>query len=389
MQWTAAIELHMKHRVCFTRDVLDPSNPALAGCLASDQGPARAVVFVDAQVARCFPDLSQRLRAYAEAHADRLRWAGPVERVVSGERCKSDPAVLEGVLSAIDRARLDRHGYVLAIGGGAVLDCVGFAAAIAHRGVRLIRLPTTTLAQADSGVGVKNGVNRFGKKNYLGTFAVPWAVINDERFLATLGQRDWISGFAEAVKVALIKDAALFEQIDRVAAAIRARDLSAAMPIVQRSAQLHLEHIAAGGDPFEWGSARPLDMGHWSAHQLEVLTDFELRHGEAVAIGVALDAVYAQLVGLLTPDAAQAVCACLDKLGFALFHDAMRDAEALLAGLDAFREHLGGELTVTLPAGVGSCVEVHEIDRGAMAAAVEQLESWAAQAVGGSSPATP
>ena len=91
-----------------------------------------------------------------------------------------------------------------------MLDAVGFAAAIAHRGIRLVRLPTTTLAQADSGVGVKNGVNLFGKKNWLGAFAVPWAVLNDTALLATLPDRDFVAGFSEAVKVALLKSPEVF-----------------------------------------------------------------------------------------------------------------------------------------------------------------------------------
>ncbi len=112
---------------------------------------------------------------------------------------------------------------MVVIGGGAVLDAVGFAAAIAHRGIRLVRLPTTTLGQADSGIGVKNSVNLFGKKNWIGTFAVPWAVINDAALLGTLSDRDFICGFAEAVKVSLLKDAAMFGQLCSSAGEIRRR----------------------------------------------------------------------------------------------------------------------------------------------------------------------
>src|SRR6202022_3179540 len=116
----------------------------------------------------------------------------------------------ERMLKVFHAAGLDRRSYVVVVGGGAVLDAVGFAASIAHRGIRLVRLPTTTLAQADSGVGVKNGVNLFGKKNWLGAFAVPWAVINDTAMLATLPDRDFVCGFSEAVKVFLLKDPAAF-----------------------------------------------------------------------------------------------------------------------------------------------------------------------------------
>ena len=155
------------------------------------------------------------------------------------------------MLKVFHAAGLDRRSYVVVIGGGAVLDAVGFAAAIAHRGIRLVRLPTTTLAQADSGVGVKNAVNLFGKKNWIGSFAVPWAVLNDTSLLATLPDRDFIAGFSEAVKVSLLKDPAFFDTICRDAPLIRRRDMAATLPVIRASAEWHRDHITKGGDPFE------------------------------------------------------------------------------------------------------------------------------------------
>ena len=177
------------------------------------------------------------------------------------------------------------HSYLVAVGGGAVLDAAGVAAASAHRGMRLIRVPTTVLSQDDSAMGVKNGINAFGKKNYLGTFAPPFAVINDSSFLSTLSDRDWRGGATEAVKAALIRDPDLFELLEHHAPALRDRDLAAMVQVIRRSAKLHLQHIATGGDPFEHGSSRPLDFGHWAAHQLEQATNNRLGHGEAVAAG--------------------------------------------------------------------------------------------------------
>jgi len=137
--------------------------------------------------------------------------------------------------------------------------------------------------------------------------------------------------------------------------------------MIRRCAELHMRQIAHGGDPFETGSARPLDYGHWSAHKLEALTAHELRHGEAVAIGLALDARYSVQVGLLSPGGEERVHALLKRLGFHLWHPALesRDADGrwlLLRGLDEFREHLGGELTVTLLRDIGVGEEVHRMD---------------------------
>jgi len=336
--------------------------------------PGRVLAFLDTGVAKAWPELPGRLRGYAAAHGDVMQLAGRVQPVPGGELCKNDRDAVYRVLHEINEAGLDRQSFVFAIGGGAVLDCVGFAAAIAHRGVRLVRFPTTTLSQDDSGVGVKHGINGFGQKNFLGSFAAPWAVVNDERFLTTLCDRHWLAGFSEAVKVALLQDKHLFDSIEDGAAAIVQRDLDVAMPIVERSAILHLRHITEGGDPFETTTARPLDFGHWAAHRLEKMTDFALPHGEAVAIGLAIDIRYSQRVGLLPADVADRAIGLLAALRLPLWDDAMRDVDALLVGLEQFRQHLGGALTITLLRGVEQAVDVHEIDERVMREAVGSLE---------------
>jgi 3-dehydroquinate synthase len=365
------------HRLYFTHDLLGDDQDVLAEVLTPSEGrPARVQFWMDEHVAKAQPDLRHRLRAFAAAHADRIERAGNVQIVPGGEAVKNDIHILEQILKVFHAANLDRRSYVVVIGGGAVLDAVGFAAAIAHRGLRLVRLPTTTLAQADSGVGVKNAVNLFGKKNWLGSFAVPWAVINDTALLATLRDRDFVCGFSEAVKVSLLKDPTMFAALCRSAACIRRRDLSAALPIIRASAEWHREHITRGGDPFETQGARPLDFGHWSAHKLEVMTDFRLRHGEAVAIGVAIDTLYSSMALGLPQDDADRVLRCLVDLGFALNHPALRDTESLFAGLEEFRQHLGGRLTLTMLGGVGDPIDVHRIDPAQMRAAIERLERF-------------
>jgi 3-dehydroquinate synthase len=303
--------------------------------------------------------------------------------VPGGERVKTEPALVTAVHEAIHRAGLDRHSYVVAVGGGAVLDMVGYAAATAHRGVRLVRVPTTVLAQNDSGVGVKNGVNAFGKKNFLGTFAPPTAVLNDAKFLTTLPARDWRSGIAEAIKVALLKDPDFFGFIEAHAVALVARDMPTMMRLIHRCAELHLEHIATSGDPFEFGSARPLDLGHWSAHKLEQLSDYSLRHGEAVSIGLALDSTYARLRGLLREDSWRRVLGVLSSVGLPLYARELSEflpqrahPRCILQGLNEFREHLGGRLTIILPDAIGHGIEVNEIDEPTMIHSIGILESY-------------
>src|SRR5205823_6737505 len=277
-------------------------------------------------------DLRPWVGSFSQSVAGRLEVLPTLQVVPGGEVVKNEIHLLERMLKVFEAADLDRHSYVVVIGGGAVLDAVGFAAAIAHRGLRLVRLPTTTLSQADSGVGVKNGVNLFGKKNWLGTFAVPWAVINDAALLETLPDRDFLCGFSEAVKVSLLKDRNFFDRICRDADRIHRREPEATQPVIRASAELHLRHITRGGDPFENEVARPLDFGHWSAHKLEIMSGFGLRHGEAVAIGVAVDCVYSSMVhGLPRRDAVR-VLRCLADLGFPLSHPCLADTGPLFAG---------------------------------------------------------
>jgi 3-dehydroquinate synthase len=268
---------------------------------------------------------------------------------------------------------------VIGIGGGALLDMVGLAAATAHRGVRHVRVPTTTLAQCDSGVGVKNGINAFGKKNFIGTFTPPVAVINDFRMLASLSPRDKRAGFVEAVKVALIRDAQFFDELQRDANSLREFDLTAMQRLIHRCAELHLDHIATSGDPFEFGSARPLDFGHWSAHKLEQLSEYRIRHGEAVAIGIALDLIYSRKLGCLDSASAERAICLLETLGFDLFanellHVDSQHALIVLDGLEEFREHLGGELTVTLLNNIGQGFEAHEMNLPIVIEAIYELK---------------
>lgn len=366
------------HRLRFTADVLGDDQSVLLDLLEpSEDRKPRVQFWLDEGVADAVPQLRQRVHSFLSAHADRLVPVGNVQTVVGGEAVKNDIHILERMLKVMNHADLDRRSYVVVIGGGAVLDAVGFAAAIAHRGIRLIRIPTTTLAQADSGIGVKNSVNLFEKKNWLGSFAVPWGVINDSALLETLPDRDFVAGFSEAVKVSLLKDPGFFAEVVDSAEALRARDMSVATPVIRQSAEWHLRHITRGGDPFEMLEARPLDYGHWSAHKMEAMTNFRMRHGEAVAIGVAIDTVYSSLKHGLSSDVAEAVLRCLDQLGLNLFDPCLQDTSTLFAGLEEFRQHLGGRLTLTMLEDVGRPIDVHEVDRDAMHEAITTVSEFA------------
>jgi 3-dehydroquinate synthase len=376
-----SIQVTFSYPVVFTTDLFSAENPPLDEILGrkpAGHPPARLLFVIDRGVVEAQPDLLNAIERHCLGYAGRLETAGPPLVIEGGEEAKNNPLVLEQVLAAIHAARLCRHSYVAAIGGGAVLDVVGYAAATAHRGLRLIRVPTTVLAQDDSAMGVKNGVNAFGQKNYLGSFSPPFAVINDFAFLRTLSERDWRSGISEAIKVALVRDPAFFDLLERDAALLVARDADAMERLVRRSARLHLAHVATGGDPFELGSSRPLDFGHWAAHKLEQMTGHRLRHGEAVAIGIALDSSYAYRRGFLAEQDWRRILDLLVAVGFDLWAPELsqnlenpEEDGCVLRGLEEFREHLGGDLTIMLLRGIGQPFDVHEIDRDAMIRSIE------------------
>jgi 3-dehydroquinate synthase len=373
------IQVSWPLQVFFTENVFAPDNLSLMNVLTGD-GPHRVMVVLEDSLAQAMPQLEAQIEKYFATHADRLKLVRPPLFVSGGETAKNSVTLVTNLLEHLQRHHIDRHSYLIAIGGGALLDVAGFAAATCHRGVRHVRIPTTTLSQADSGVGVKNGINAFGQKNFVGTFAPPFAVFNDFNLLASLDPRDKRSGYVEAVKVACIRDANFFAELERDADKLAAFEPAAMKHLIQRCAELHVEHIATGGDAFEMGSARPLDFGHWAAHKLEQLSKFTLRHGEAVAIGIALDVVYSEICSLLDESSATRILNLLQRLGFRLFCSELLHADnanrlVLLNGLEEFREHLGGKLTITLLKGIGQSVEVHEMNPERVIAAIHALRS--------------
>jgi 3-dehydroquinate synthase len=378
-----------EYPVVFTDDLFRPGNPVLVDALRRREPERRHLVLavIDDGVGRAWPGLAREVEAYVEAHSARLRLAAEPLLVAGGEAAKNDLGAVARLHARFHAVGLDRQSFVLVVGGGAVLDMAGYAAATTHRGLRTVRVPTTVLAQNDSGVGVKNGINAFGAKNLLGTFAPPFAVLNDRRFLATLSPRDRIAGMAEAVKVGLIRDLAFFEWLEANAPRLLAFEPGAVDALIRRSAELHLTHIATSGDPFEAGSARPLDFGHWAAHKLETLTGHALRHGEAVSIGMVVDARYSVEAGLLDASVLDRMRALLAALGLPLWHEALArrgpdGRREVLRGLEDFREHLGGELNLTLLREIGRGVEVGDVREEGYERALDWLRAHARAAQG-------
>ena len=266
--------------VVFTDHIFAPENRALAETLdrlRESQSASRGSVMWMKMSRAFFHRCRRNCRSWFAAHPASSLAAAPRNR--RGRRGDQErlPVVRKHRGRNAARCDMDRHSFVLIVGGGAVLDAVGFAASLVHRGLRVVRIPTTVLAQNDAGIGVKTGVNFRGGKNALGTFAPPFR--RPQRFpvpprpprprMARRHRRSLQSRHDPRRSV--------FHFLCKHAAALRARGKpgeSAMRHLVFRCAELHLEHIRTGGDPFEMGRARPLDFGHWAAHKLELLSGF-------------------------------------------------------------------------------------------------------------------
>lgn len=376
-----SFDVRFTYPVVFTRDMWSGENTSVRHVI----GPAcqghphpLMLIFIDSNVKSAIPDIEQRIAHYFSIRLPGLELSGKPVIVPGGEIIKSDRQWHDMLLDRMAESRIDRHSFVMIVGGGAVLDAVGYAASLVHRGVRTIRVPTTVLSQNDGGIGVKTAINDAFGKNFLGTFAPPFAVINDINYLTFLPDDEWRAGIAEAFKVAIIKDADFFRWLCSNSGDLATRNLEAMNDLVYRCASLHLKHIQSGGDPFEMGRARPLDFGHWSAHELEIMSDYSIGHGQAVAIGIMIDSLYAAHRQQLPTSAVDELYRALATCGFKLWHDllgACDDAGRLKVfhGLDRFREHLGGQLSITLPDGIGNMNQASEISEALMSSVISEL----------------
>ena len=376
-----SIQIPYQLRVYFTKNVFNVENSLFRNlaCLRESGNRRKILIYIDEAVAQSSTGLIEQIEAYFKYHENNLALRG-IHVLPGSEIIKNDANVVNRIYGDIEKSRICRHSYIGVIGGGAVIDTVGYAAATAHRGVRHFRFPTTSLGQADAGVGVKNGVNFNRKKNFIGAFAPPFAVVNDLRFLSTLPETHMRNGFIEAIKVALIRDLEFFRWIEDHTNELNNFETTHLEEVIYRSAKHHVTHIATSGDPFEMGSVRPLDFGHWSAHKLEQLSKFKVGHGEAVAIGIAIDTLYSEEMGYLDSASTRRILSLIQQLGFKTYSSYLETQNeagvpAILEGLEEFREHLGGLLTITLLREIGTRFEVHEIDTDVVLRSIQRLKN--------------
>jgi 3-dehydroquinate synthase len=253
--------------------------------------------------------------------------------------------------------RVERKDVVVAFGGGVIGDLVGFAAAVLRRGVRFVQIPTTLLAQVDSSVGGKTGINAPQGKNLIGAFHQPSLVLADIDLLASLPARDLLAGYGEVVKYGLFGDAGFFEWLEANGPALAAGDTAARLHAVTRSVEMKAAIVAR--DETEEGERALLNLGHTFCHALESATGYGARllHGEGVAIGCALAFELSQRLGLCSQEAPSRVRAHLRAMGMktdlADIEGDLPGAEALIALMAQDKKVVDGKLRFVLARGIG------------------------------------
>jgi 3-dehydroquinate synthase len=263
--------------------------------------------------------------------------------------------------------KVERRDVVIAFGGGVVGDLVGFAAAILRRGVRFVQIPTSLLAQVDSSVGGKTGMNTRHGKNLIGSFHQPSLVLADTSVLGTLTPRDFLAGYGEVVKYGMLGDAAFFEWLEKQGPALAAGDGAARVEAVRRSVQMKADIVMR--DETEQGDRALLNLGHTFCHALEAATRYSdrLLHGEGVAIGCALAFEVSARLGLCSQEDPSRVRAHLKGMGMKTdlsdIDGDLPDADALLALMGQDKKVVDGQLRFILARGIGDAFVTGDVPR--------------------------
>lgn len=363
-----SFKVDFKYKIIFTHDIFNTKNLDIIKTLnITNKNRKKVIIFIDKNVHKTNENISKKIQDYFKKYERYVNLVCKPILITGGEKIKNHYNLVKYAYKLIDIYKICRQSYILAIGGGTIQDLIGFVASTAHRGIRLIRIPTTTLSQDDSGVGVKNGINFNHKKNFIGCFNTPYAVINDFLLLNSLKNENFIEGFSEAIKVSLIKNKKLFFLIKNNTSKILNRDNDITEKIIYECAKLHANHISKKGDPFETKSSRPLDFGHWAAHKIESLSKYKISHGKSVAIGIALDCTYSYILKILKKDDWKNIITTLIKLKLPIYCEELSNIEntqkSIFNGLEEFREHLGGKLTITLIKNIGKKIDTHHINK--------------------------
>ncbi len=338
--------------------------------------PRRCVVRVGRGFAQ--PDLSMdRVEADRFVIADRRvekiarPWVteGRALFLTGGERAKSLANAMK-IVKTLLRREHERRQPVVAIGGGSICDLAGFAAAIYKRGVPLHLVPTTLLAQVDAAIGGKNGVDLPEGKNLVGTIRQPDTVLVDPELLGALPEREFASGLAEVVKCGVVRDAALFELLERRGPEILARETGVLSEMLVRAITVKVDAVRA--DEQDGGERVLLNYGHTIGHAIEAARAWKIRHGEAVSIGMEAAAFLAWKLGLASKETVARQSALLKACGLPTRLPGLR-VPAVLEAMRHDKKRAGGKPRFVLPEEIGRARHGVEIEESLILEAINRI----------------
>ncbi|WP_256647010.1 sedoheptulose 7-phosphate cyclase [Thermomonas paludicola] len=365
-RWRVSETRQIEYDLLNVDDVFDPGNAALLS-IGRIHGGRRFVVVDDC----VYRHHGERLHAYFAHHEVQAR----IVPVAGGEAGKSMDT-WQSLLRALDDFPIHRRDEpIIAIGGGVLTDVVGFVASSYRRGVPHVKVPTTLMGYVDASVGIKTGVNFNGFKNRIGSFEPPARVLLDRRLLATLEPRHLRNGMCEIIKLAVIKDAGLFQQLETFGAAGMASAFQGAQSahILDRAIEGMLEELAP--NLYEDELARKVDFGHTFSYGLETRHEEHLLHGEAVLLDILASTAIACGRGLLGEADATRILALVATLGITPAIELL-DVELMWQSLQDRIEHRNGRQHVPLPSAIGACVFADDITRAELAASIHTLTAW-------------
>ena len=360
-------ELQSEYGVKFTRDMFGDENGILAELLGADgKAEPRVMLVADRAVVEKTPELGRKIGKYFKDHGIKL--ASRPFVVNGGEINKTNGmTTVRQVTEVAADAALGRDGFLVVMGGGALIDATCYAAAAFNRGLRTVRVPTTLLAQCSGACYPFVGTNILNRKDANSIFAPPYASIVDFDFLKSLPEGQRREGVSEAVKIAAAADAKFLAWIGKNAEKIAAGDEEAIEETIRRSAALHASVISKEMGRPGFYAERIFEFGHWSAHRIEALGRFRIPHAAALAVGLCIDAAYAVAKKTVSEEDADIVGETLAKCGalndIEKIAPILDRADDLLRGIEEFRQHTGGLPLFPAPLGKASDVESVDADK--------------------------
>lgn len=356
----------IEYEVINTSNIFHPENWALLS--AGKIEDARRFIVVDSNVANHY---SEAVRKYFEYHHVEAK----IVTFPGGEENKTIEHYLS-IIRELDNFPIHRRDEpIIAIGGGVLTDVVGFVASSYRRSVPHIKIPTTLMGYVDASIGIKTGVNFNGNKNRLGAFHAPQKVLLDKSFLRTLPKRHILNGVCEIIKLAVIKDAHLFQMLESHGAnSVEAHfQDSPGAAILDKAIEGMLEELQP--NLFEEELERKVDFGHTFSYGLETQYEAHLFHGEAVLLDILVSSLIAHERNLLSCEDTNRILRLTESLGFSL-NTSILDTELLWKSLVERTYHRNGLQRVPMPNGIGNCVFLNDIHAGEIEVAVKNLEEW-------------